>query len=134
MNSPSLPPVQVSRPGFLAVSFVLLLGLIQPGCTTLKTARADGLEHLISQARPGDTVEGTRRNGTEFSFVVTQVEKDALVGESRRVARADIRELKLTRFSPGRTTLAVIGVVGLGLALASVASLGALGFPPLSYP
>ncbi len=136
MNPANLLPnasIHLASRWFHVVTAVTLLfaGSVQSGCTTtMHPSPFTGLPQLIAEVKPGDHVRGVRHDGSKFSFKVTARETTGLVGEKQRVLAADISRLEVRRFSPGKTALAVVSLVALGLTAEAISDLAF--FPALA--
>jgi len=113
---------------------VALSCLFASGCTTSRVVRHPQTSAIATLVKPGDVIDCTLRDGTDWKFKVVRVEPDALVGPSQRVKVQDLTYLKVRRFSLGKTLLLVAGVAIAGFGAEGVAELGALGFPATVPP
>lgn len=113
---------------------IALACVLAGGCTTTRVVPQPGTAQLAALVKPGDQVDCTLRDGTKWKFKVVRVEPTALVGPSQHVAVEDLTQLKIKRFSAGKTLLLVAGLVAMGFAAEGVAEMGALGFPTITVP
>ena len=74
------------------------------------------------------------RDGTDWKFKIVRVEPDALVGASQQVKVHDLTYLKITRFSAGKTVLAVAAVAGACFVTARAIEMAPYGFPAYTVP
>lgn len=137
MNPISLSPNASIHPAARWLHLVTALALLfsgtaQFGCTTTRHAGPfTGALHQITEVKPGDHIRGVRHDGSNFSFKVTAHETNALVGEKQRVLVADISRLEIKRFSPGKTALAVVSLLALGLTAEAISN---MAFFPAAGP
>jgi len=113
----------------VAALLALACAFAATGCTTSQSLGQTQAASMTKIVKPGDTVECTLRDGSEFKFKVVSVEADTLVGSEHRVPVKDVMYLRIKRFSAAKTLLLVAGFALAGVAGESVAEMGALGFP-----
>ena len=115
-------------PRFTPASATFLsLALLLSGCTTMQIVPPSSLVNLTSAVQVGDQADCTLTDGTHVQFKVTAVEPAALVGDTHRVATAEIVHLELKRFDAVKTfgAIAVVaGAAALGVSTAHKAENG----------
>ena len=74
------------------------------------------------------------RDGTDWKFKIVRVEPDALIGATQQVKVQDLTYLKITRFSAGKTVLAVVAVAGACFVTAGAIEMAPYGFPAYTVP
>jgi hypothetical protein len=113
------------------VAIVVALSLFVSGCTTMQSVavpgpRPDGAEQPVTVSA-GDEVEIHLRNGQIYSFKVTAIESDSLVGGKIRVKFSDMTELKVRKVSKGYTAVtvgAILTTVLIGVVVYALAHMG----------
>lgn len=99
---------------FLLLPFCLALS----ACMTLVPLGSNSSQ-WASQLKTGDEVQVTLHDGSQQTFKVSAVETDALTGDGKRIAFADIQQLARNQIDGTRTTLLVIGVIAVAAAASS---------------
>ena len=90
--------------------------------------------NVATLVKPGDTIDCTLRDGTDWKFKVVRVEPDALIGATQQVKVQDLTYLKIKRFSAGKTVLAVVGIAGPCFVTAGAVEMAPYGFPAYTGP
>ncbi len=95
-----------------------LLGLSLCACASMQTIPAD--KATLSELQTGHPLRITPKNGSEFSVRFQELEGDTLTGlrhnKERKVALADIEELRAKKVSASRT-LILIGSILTGIGM-----------------
>lgn len=111
-----------------------LICAVSSGCTTSQIVRQPQAATVATLVKPGDTIDCTLRGGTDLKFKVVRVEPDTLIGARQQVRVQDLTYLKITRFSAGKTVLAVVGIAGACFVTAGAVEMAPYGFPAYSVP
>jgi hypothetical protein len=105
----------------LVVVLVLLCA-----CRTMQPVEHANAGSLAGEVEAGDYVEVRTRDGRTLAFTVLAVTDDAIVGETVRVPRADIEEMRVKAVSKARTFGAAFGGAGLWILMLIGASSAAI--------
>ena len=119
------------RHRLLAVGLISLVG---GGCPTPQAVRQPPSINVATAVKPGDVIDCTLRAGTDRKFKIVRVESDALIGATQQVRVHDLTCLKITRFSAGKTVLAVVAIAGACFATAKAVEMAPYGFPAYTGP
>jgi hypothetical protein len=93
------------------ISALLLLALVS-ACTSFKSADRESTQVGISGLSVGDTVQIVTADETRVRFTIEAIDDDALIGDSIRIEKKDIRVVSVERIDPGKTAVAGITVFG----------------------
>ena len=111
-----------------------LISVVASGCTTTQAVRQPQAATVTTLVKPGDTIDCTLRDGTNWKFKIVRVEPNALIGATQQVKVQDLTYLKIKRFSAGKTILAVVGIAGIILGGAAAAEMAPYGIPAYTAP
>jgi len=108
-----------------ALTVVFVAVFLVTSCTSVKSVSIPGTENpsALPAVRVGDTAYITTKDGNAKTFKVRAVEPDALVGESERVAYADMASLRVKHLHKGATTALVVVLAYLAVAIVSAVEL-----------
>ncbi len=109
-----------------ALTMVFVAVFLVTSCTSMQSVSIPSGETppTLPAVKVGDTVAILTKDLKKKSFKVHAVEADALVGESDRVAYADMATLSVKQIHKGATTVAVVLGVLLVWVLVAAAELG----------
>lgn len=113
---------------------ISLISVVAGGCTTTEAVRQPQSAKVATLVKPGDVIDCTLRDGTDWKFKIVRVEPDALIGATQQVKVQDLTYLKIKRFSPGKTILAVVGIAGVCFMAAGAVEMAPYGFPAYAGP
>jgi hypothetical protein len=112
---------------------VVLSALILSGCHSRVPTAVPGstppspTAAVFTELKADDKVRVTLQNGNIVSFVLAEVQTEALVAkDGRRFAYADIARLEETRISKSKTVALTGGLIVIGLLIAIGAALSSL--------
>jgi len=108
-----------------ALTVVFVAVFLVTSCTSMESVSIPSADTppALPAVKVGDTVVILTKDLKRKSFEVRAVEADALVGESERVAYADMATLSVKQFHKGATTVLVVLGVLLVWIIASAAEL-----------
>lgn len=95
--------------GFVVV--LMVLGLL--GCSTTTQLTRPSPPILRAAVAPGDSVSVLTRDGNRHEFEVDSVTDDEIRGTGVSIRFGDIEDMRVTRFSTGKTAAAGLGGIGL---------------------
>jgi uncharacterized protein YceK len=127
--NPRIPPANSrnNTPGRFLVVALVSAGLLLSGCTTMQSVAVPTQGAQVASVHAGDDVQVQTKGGQTISFVVTQVEPDALTGKDVRVKFEAIAGVQVKRVDKMQTAKVGAGVVGVALLVALAVGLSKMG-------